>query len=127
MHNMRAELVCIQSLMFGAQNDTGHYKTQNGILLPAVVFLGKYNDCKRYTVGSSSAAYRVTEGATMSAADARASGDVEGRPLYVCIEMAANLVYLARHSGGDPEQQQKYLDRAAEVLVEIRQHPDCHQ
>lgn len=63
----------------------------------------------------------------MSAADAPLSGDVEGRPLYVCIEMAANLVYLARHSGGNPEQQQKYLDRAAEVLVEIRQHPDCHR
>ena len=63
----------------------------------------------------------------MSAADARSSEDVEGRPLYVCIEMAANLVYLARHCGGDPEQQQKYLDRAAEVLVEIRQHPECHR
>jgi hypothetical protein len=63
MHSMRAELVCIQSLMFGAQNDTGHYKTQNGILLPADVLFGKYNDCKRIGAGSSSAAYRVTEGA----------------------------------------------------------------
>ena len=63
----------------------------------------------------------------MSAADTRSSGDIEGRPLYVCIEMAANLVYLARHSGGDPDQQQNYLNRAAEVLFEIRQHPDCHR
>jgi hypothetical protein len=63
----------------------------------------------------------------MPAADARLSGDVEGRPLYVCIEIAANLVYLARHSGGNPEQQQQYLDRAAEVLLEIRHHPDCHR
>jgi hypothetical protein len=63
----------------------------------------------------------------MSAADARLSGDGDGRPLYACIEMAANLVYLARHSGGNPEQQQQYLDRAAEVLLEIRHHPDCRR
>jgi hypothetical protein len=63
----------------------------------------------------------------MSAADARSRGDREVMPLYVCIELAANLVYLARHSGKNPEQQQQYLDRAAEVLVEIRHHPNCHR
>jgi hypothetical protein len=38
--------------------------------------------------------------------------------------MAANLVYLAKHSGGNPEQQQQYLDRAAEILFQIRHHPE---
>jgi hypothetical protein len=56
-------------------------------------------------------------------ADAWSSGDVEGRPLYVCVEIAANLVYLAKNSAGNPEQQQQYLDRAAEILFEIRHHP----
>jgi hypothetical protein len=51
------------------------------------------------------------------------SGDAEGRPLYVCIEIAANLVYLAKNSGGSPELQEQYLDRAAEILFEIRNHP----
>jgi hypothetical protein len=59
-------------------------------------------------------------------ADARSGGDVEGRPLYVCIEIAANLVYLARNSGGNPELQQQYLERATEVLSEIRHHPQLH-
>jgi hypothetical protein len=40
--------------------------------------------------------------------------------------MAANLVYLAKLSGGNPEQQQQYLDRAAEILFEIRHHPELH-
>jgi len=62
----------------------------------------------------------------MSAADPRSSENAEGRPLYVCIEMAANLVYLAKHSGGNPELQQQYLDRAADVLFEIRHHRDLH-
>jgi len=57
-------------------------------------------------------------------ADPLSIGDIAGRPLYVCIEMAANLVYLAKHSGGNPEQQQQYLDRAAEILLQIRHHPE---
>jgi hypothetical protein len=57
-------------------------------------------------------------------ADAESIGDIAGRPLYVCIEIAANLVYLAKNSVGDPEQQQQYLDRAAEVLFDLRRHPE---
>jgi hypothetical protein len=57
-------------------------------------------------------------------ADAGSSEGVGGRPLYVCVEMAANLVYLAKHCVGDPEQQQQYLERAAEVLLELRHHPE---
>ena len=59
-------------------------------------------------------------------ADSLLSGDLAGRPLYVCIEIAANLVYLAKNSGGNPELQQQYLDRAAEILFEIRHHPQLH-
>jgi hypothetical protein len=57
-------------------------------------------------------------------ADAEPYRDLAGRPLYVCIEIAANLVYLAKNSAGDPEQQQQYLDRAAEILLELRHHPE---
>jgi hypothetical protein len=45
------------------------------------------------------------------------------RPLYVSIEIVANLVYLAKESEGNPEQQRNYLDRAAGVLFELREHP----
>jgi hypothetical protein len=38
--------------------------------------------------------------------------------------MVANLVYLARHSQDVLDQQQVYLDRASNLLVEIRNHPD---
>ena len=50
--------------------------------------------------------------------------DDHGRPLYVSIEMVANLVYLASHSGKSPDQLQQYLQRAADILFEIRHHPD---
>jgi hypothetical protein len=49
--------------------------------------------------------------------------DLAGRPLYVCVEIAANLVYLARNTLGEPELQQQYLDRAADILLELRHHP----
>jgi hypothetical protein len=52
------------------------------------------------------------------------SSDPPERPLYVSIEMVANLVYLARHSQDVLDQQQVYLDRASNLLVEIRNHPD---
>jgi hypothetical protein len=52
------------------------------------------------------------------------SSDSPERPLYVSIEMVANLVYLARHSQDVLDQQQVYLDRASNLLVEIRNHPD---
>jgi hypothetical protein len=52
------------------------------------------------------------------------SSDAPERPLYVSIEMVANLVYLARHSQDVLDQQQVYLDRASNLLVEIRSHPD---
>jgi hypothetical protein len=45
------------------------------------------------------------------------------RPLYVSIEMAANLVYLARHSE-DILERQRYLDRASDVLLGMRGHHD---
>ncbi len=45
------------------------------------------------------------------------------RPLYVSIEIAANLVYLARHSEDDLERQ-RYLERASEVLLRMRGHHD---
>jgi hypothetical protein len=56
-------------------------------------------------------------------AEAEPIGDLAGRPLYVSVEIAANLVYLARNTAENPELQQQYLDRAAEILFEIRQHP----
>jgi hypothetical protein len=52
------------------------------------------------------------------------SSDAPERPLYASIEMVANLVYLARHSQDVLDQQQVYLDRASNLLVEIRNHPD---
>jgi hypothetical protein len=45
------------------------------------------------------------------------------RPLYVSIEIAANLVYLARHSE-DALQRQRYLERASDVLLGMRGHDD---
>jgi hypothetical protein len=45
------------------------------------------------------------------------------RPLYVSIEIAANLVYLARHSEDDLERQ-RYLERASDVLRGMRGHHD---
>jgi hypothetical protein len=45
------------------------------------------------------------------------------RPLYVSIEIAANLVYLARHSVDDLERQ-RYLERASDVLLGMRGHHD---
>jgi len=96
-------------------------------LLPTAALFGKYNDWNAGRGQQQLCCLPCHGGRSkMSAADARSSANVEGRPLYVCIEIAANLVYLARHSGGNPEQQQQYLDRAAEVLLEIRHHPDCH-
>jgi hypothetical protein len=50
--------------------------------------------------------------------------DDHGRPLYVSIEMVANLVYLASHSEKSPDQQQQYLQRASDILFDMRHHPD---
>jgi hypothetical protein len=58
---MRAELLCIQSLMFGAQNDTGYYKAQNGILLPTAALFGKYNDLNAGRGQQQLCCHRVTE------------------------------------------------------------------
>ncbi len=60
----------------------------------------------------------------MTSSDAPESGAVDRRPLYVSIEMLANLVYLARHCQDDLDQQRLYLDRASNLLAEIRHHPD---
>jgi hypothetical protein len=60
-------------------------------------------------------------------ADAEPMGDLTGRPLYVCIEIAANLVYLAKSSEGNAELQKQYLDRVAEILFEIRHHPQLQE
>jgi hypothetical protein len=60
----------------------------------------------------------------MATADAPESGAAHRRPLYVSIEMVANLVYLARHSQDVLEQQRVYLERASNLLAEIRNHPD---
>ncbi len=60
----------------------------------------------------------------MTSSDAPPSGDEHSRPLYVSVEMVANLVYLARHSEEGLEQQRMYLDRAADLLFEMRHHPD---
>ena len=45
------------------------------------------------------------------------------RPLYVSIETAANLVYLARHSENNLERE-RYLERASDVLLGMRGHHD---
>jgi hypothetical protein len=60
----------------------------------------------------------------MTSSDAPESGDTHRRPLYVSVEMVANLVYLARHSQEGLDQQRIYLDRASNLLLEIRNHPD---
>jgi hypothetical protein len=60
----------------------------------------------------------------MASSDAPETGAAHRRPLYVSIEMVANLVYLARHSQDGLEQQKVYLERASNLLVEIRNHPD---
>jgi hypothetical protein len=60
----------------------------------------------------------------MTTFDAPENGADQSRPLYVSIEMVANLVYLAKHSQDVLDQQQVYLDRASNLLVEIRNHPD---
>lgn len=60
----------------------------------------------------------------MTSSDAPESGAAQPRPLYVSVEMLANLVYLARHSQDALDQQQVYLDRASNLLVEISRHPD---
>ena len=60
----------------------------------------------------------------MTSSDAPESGTPQPRPLYVSIEMVAHLVYLARHSQDALDQRQVYLDRASNLLVEIRNHPD---
>jgi hypothetical protein len=44
------------------------------------------------------------------------------RPLYCSIEMACNLVYLARHAEANLVQQRQYLDRALEVLFDLSHH-----
>jgi len=60
----------------------------------------------------------------MTSSDAPESGAAHSRPLYASIEMVANLVYLARHCQDLSDQQKVYLDRASNLLVEIRSHPD---
>ena len=52
------------------------------------------------------------------------AGDDHGRPLYVSIEMVANLVYLASQSEKSPDQLQQYLQRASDILFDMRHHPD---
>jgi hypothetical protein len=60
----------------------------------------------------------------MNSSDTPVSGDEASRPLYVSIEMVANLLYLARHSEEGLDQQKLYLDRASSVLLAMRNHPD---
>jgi hypothetical protein len=51
------------------------------------------------------------------------SGEELNRPLYVSIEMVANLVFLARETEGKLEEQRGYLERASELLLALREHP----
>ena len=60
----------------------------------------------------------------MTSSNVPESEAADHRPLYVSIEMVANLVYLARNSQEALDQRQVYLDRASNLLVEIRNHPD---
>jgi hypothetical protein len=60
----------------------------------------------------------------MNSPDTPADADEPSRPLYVSIEMVANLLYLARHSEEGADQQRLYLDRASSVLLAMRHHPD---
>lgn len=48
---------------------------------------------------------------------------LDERPLYVSIEIAANLVYLARHTE-DVLERRRYLERASDVLLGMRGHHD---
>jgi hypothetical protein len=47
-------------------------------------------------------------------------------PLYCSVEMACNLVYLARHAEANLAQQRQYLDRALEVLFDMRHNPKIY-
>jgi hypothetical protein len=62
-------------------------------------------------------------GGSMSPTEDLARDD-HARPLYVSIEMVANLVYLASHSEKIPDQLQQYLQRASDILFDMRHHPD---
>ena len=48
------------------------------------------------------------------------------RPLYCGIEMACNLVYLARHTEANLAQQRQYLDQALEVLFDLGHNPKLY-
>jgi hypothetical protein len=67
---------------------------------------------------------RRDEAKKMNSSDTPADGNEPSRPLYVSIEMVANLLYLARHSEEGPDQQRVYLDRSSSVLLAMRHHPD---
>jgi len=60
----------------------------------------------------------------MSSSDAAGNEVEHTRPLYVSIEIVANLVYLARNSEEASDQRRLYLERAADILREMRHHPD---
>ncbi len=45
------------------------------------------------------------------------------RPLYVSIELAANLVYLARQADATSARHREYLEQLSAILTEMRDHP----
>lgn len=54
------------------------------------------------------------------------SSESSVQPLWVSLEVLANLIYLSRRNETHSDQQHSYLDRAATVLEELRHHPKLH-
>ena len=50
-------------------------------------------------------------------------GLADSNALQVSIELLSNLIYLARRSEKHSAEQHAYLDRAAEVVEEMANHP----
>jgi hypothetical protein len=59
----------------------------------------------------------------MSSSDRPREKGPPKRALFICVELAANYVYLAKQTK-DPAQLKLYLDFAEDLLFEIRHHPD---
>jgi hypothetical protein len=49
------------------------------------------------------------------------------QPLQVSIETIANLIYLARRAETHSAQQHRYLDWAADVIKELKYHPQLNE
>jgi hypothetical protein len=54
------------------------------------------------------------------------NSDDKPYPLYCSVEMACNLVYLARHTEANFTEQRLYLDQALQVLFDMSHNPKLY-